>query len=110
MNRATVQKRDSESAFTLIELSIVLVIIGLIVGGILTGQDLIKQASLRATVAQLDKYNTAAYTFRNKFGSLPGDISSVQAAALGFYNVTGALAGTQACGDGNGLIQGYSGS
>ena len=45
--------------FTLIELSIVLVIIGLIVGGILVGQDLINAAAIRAQIAQVEKYQTA---------------------------------------------------
>ena len=53
-----------EEGFTLLELSIVLVIIGLIVGGVLVGQDMIKGAQIRATVAQLEKYNTAVNTFR----------------------------------------------
>jgi prepilin-type N-terminal cleavage/methylation domain-containing protein len=43
-----------QSAFTLIELSIVLVIIGLIVGGVLTGRDLISAAETRATIAQIE--------------------------------------------------------
>ena len=43
---------DARQGFTLIELSIVLVIIGLIVGGVLVGQDLIKAAKLRAIVAR----------------------------------------------------------
>ena len=41
---------DQQKGFTLLELSIVLVIIGLIIGGILVGQDLIKAAEIRATV------------------------------------------------------------
>ena len=49
MNRSITKKQG----FTLIELSIVLVIIGLIVGGVLVGQDLIKGAEIRATVAQI---------------------------------------------------------
>lgn len=60
--------------FTLIELSIVLVIIGLIVGGILVGQDLIKAAEIRATVSQMEKYATAVNTFRSKYNGLPGDL------------------------------------
>lgn len=60
--------------FTLIELSIVLVIIGLIVGGILVGQDLIKAAEIRATVSQLEKYSTAVNTFRSKYNGMPGDL------------------------------------
>lgn len=71
-----------QGGFTLIELSIVLVIIGLIVGGVLVGQDLIKAAELRATLTQLEKYDAATMTFRGKYNGLPGDIST--AANFGF--------------------------
>lgn len=64
---------SSEGGFTLVELSIVLVIIGLIVGGVLMGQDLIRAAETRATIAQLEKYNTAINTFKLKYGILAGD-------------------------------------
>src|SRR3954463_15618522 len=82
--------------FTLIELSIVLVIIGLIVGGILVGQDLIKAAEIRATVGQIEKYNSAVNTFRTKYNGIPGDLSGSaggNASAFGlFYEST--LGGT----------------
>lgn len=96
------QIRDSISGFTLIELSIVLVIIGLIVGGILTGQDLINAASIRAQISQIEKYQTAVRTFQNKYGNLPGDIPNPQATNFGFKS-RGAYAGE---GDGNGIIEG----
>jgi prepilin-type N-terminal cleavage/methylation domain-containing protein len=59
--------------FTLIELSIVLVILGLIVGGVLVGQDLIKTAQVRMTIAQIESFETAATTFKLKFQCVPGD-------------------------------------
>ncbi len=62
--------------FTLIELSIVLVIIGLIVGGILVGRDLIHAAELQRTVRQLDTFASAIQTFRLKFNCLPGDCAT----------------------------------
>lgn len=88
--------------FTLIELSIVLVIIGLIVGGILTGRELIAAAQIRATLAQEEKFNTAINTFRGKYGNIPGDILYSDAARFGLAATSSGGAGL---GDGNGLIQ-----
>ncbi len=88
--------------FTLIELSIVLVIIGLIVGGILVGQDLIQAAAIRAQISQIEKYNSAVNTFRAKYGYLPGDIPEPQASQFGFK----ARGTTPGQGDGNGVIEG----
>src|SRR5665213_1826112 len=91
--------------FTLIELSIVLVIIGLIVGGILVGQDMIKAAEVRAQISQIEKYNQAVNTFRAKFNAIPGDMPASTANQFGFYVGTNCT-GTQGHRDGNGLIDG----
>jgi prepilin-type N-terminal cleavage/methylation domain-containing protein len=72
--------------FTLIELSIVLVIIGLIVGGVLVGQNLIAAAAVRAQISQIEKYQTAANAFRGKYGYLPGDIPNPYATQFGFQS------------------------
>lgn len=94
--------RAHESGFTLVELAIVLVIIGLIVGGVLVGQDLIKAAEIRATTADLERYNAAANTFRNKYDGVPGDLLATRAAQFGMQT----RAGTAGHGDGNGLMEG----
>jgi prepilin-type N-terminal cleavage/methylation domain-containing protein len=59
--------------FTLIELSIVLVIIGLIIGGVLAGKDMIRAAQVRKTLRTIEQYDTAVITFKNKYNCLPGD-------------------------------------
>ena len=99
----------SDRAFTLIELSIVLVVIGLIIGGILVGRDLIKAAEVRATITQLEKFQTAVATFKDKFGALPGDVQPNQVAQFGF-TAGAARSGAAGNGDGNGEIDGLGGS
>ena len=94
-------KQKAQSGFTLIELSIVLVIIGLIVGGVLVGRDLIKAAELRATISQIERYNTAVNTFQIKYGGIPGDLSSGLAAGFGMV----ARPGLSGQGDGDGQIE-----
>lgn len=89
-------KNRKHQGFTLVELSIVLVIIGLIVASVLVGQDLVRQAELRATVTQYEQYISAVGTFRGKYGGLPGDIKDSEYFALS--NV--------ADGDGDGLVEG----
>lgn len=94
----------AQRGFTLIELSIVLVIIGLIVGGVLVGQDLIRAAAVRGQISQIEKYKTAANTFLGKYGYLPGDIKDPDASNFGFPP-RGQYAGE---GDGNGIVEGVS--
>ena len=66
----------SRSAFTLVELSIVLVILGLLVGGVLAGQSLIHAAELRAATTEYTNYKTALGAFREKYSALPGDMTN----------------------------------
>lgn len=63
-------------AFSLVELSIVLVILGLLTGGILAGQSLIRAAELRDVTNDFQRYSTATYTFRDKYMALPGDMTN----------------------------------
>ncbi len=64
------------SGFSLVELSIVLVILGLLVGGILAGQSLIRAAELRSVATEYSKYTTATYAFRDKYFAIPGDMAN----------------------------------
>ncbi len=60
--------------FSLVELSIVLVILGLLTGGILTGQNLIRNAELRKTITTPETYIAAMHTFRDRYFGWPGDL------------------------------------
>ncbi len=65
---------SAQKGFTLVELSIVLVIIGLIIGGILKGQELIGNAQIKNVASQAQSYQAATAAFRDKYGALPGDL------------------------------------
>lgn len=65
--------------FSLVELSIVLVILGLLTGGILTGQSLIRASELRSITTEYNRYIAAAQTFRDKYFALPGDMANATA-------------------------------
>ena len=105
-------------AFTLVELSIVLVILGLLVGGVLTGQSLIRAAELRSINTQFQTFQTATMTFRDKYFGIPGDITNASAYWGAADGSTGNTAGcasvssttTATCnGNGDGKINlGYS--
>jgi prepilin-type N-terminal cleavage/methylation domain-containing protein len=62
------------NGFSLIELSIVLVIMGLIVGGVMAGSSLIRNAEVKSVITEFTQYRDAALTFRTKYGALPGDL------------------------------------
>jgi prepilin-type N-terminal cleavage/methylation domain-containing protein len=97
----------AQSGFTLVEIAIVLVIIGLIVGAILVGRDLIEAAKINAQIAQINSYNTAVHAFESRYDALPGDISDPAATRFGFAaRGSGGADGIDGAGDGNYVIEG----
>lgn len=64
-----------QRGFSLVELSIVLVILGLLTGGILAGQSLIRAAELRSISTDVNRFTAATQAFRDKYFSMPGDFS-----------------------------------
>lgn len=90
----------SRHGFTLIELALVLVIIGLVVGGVLVGRDLIEAGKIRAQINQIADIETQMNTFRLKYDCLPGDCPNATDALGNTYG-----SNTIVNGDGNGIIQ-----
>ncbi|MFZ4124521.1 MAG: type II secretion system protein [Rickettsiales bacterium] len=87
---------NASRGFSLVELSIVLVILGLLTGGILAGQSLIRAAELRAVSTEQQRYTAAIGTFRDKYFAIPGDM----------INATSFGAGTWiGNGDGDGTVE-----
>lgn len=88
-----------QRGFTLVELAIVMTIIGLLIGGVLKGQQLMQNARITATIAQVDAMRTAMTTFRDKYGQMPGDMREAT------NRIPGCVAPC-ADGDGNSIIGG----
>ena len=65
--------RKNQSGFTLIEIAIVLVIIGLLLGGVLKGQELINTARVRALNNTVDGVTAAWFSFQDRYRAYPGD-------------------------------------
>jgi len=86
-----------EYGFTLIEIAIVLVIIGLLLGGVLKGQELITSARVRNIISQQDGVKAAFFGFLDRYRAYPGDYSQAQA------NIPGCA--TCAQGNNNGQIR-----
>lgn len=104
--QVSIQQRRAEAGFTLVELAIVLVIIGLIIGGVLVGQDMIKGAEVRATAGQFEKYSAATNAFKDKYMAIPGDMNTVQASQFGVTNNTATeRPGAAGQSDANGLLE-----
>lgn len=76
MNNTPTKLCHTRHGFSLVELSIVLVILGLLTGGILGGQALIKAAQLRSVATDYSQYQVAINTFRSKYFALPGDMNN----------------------------------
>ena len=104
----------------MVELSIVLVILGLLTGGILGGQTLMRAAELRSIPKDFEKYNASLYAFQDKYFALPGDMPNAvrfwgaaaggtadgEDAACVALDYTSPSIGTETCnGDGNGRVE-----
>jgi len=63
----------NKKGFTLIELAIVLVIIGIILGAVLKGQDIIRNARAKKLIAQIQKWEAFTWSFMDQKGRFPGD-------------------------------------
>ncbi len=92
--------KSQQSGFTLVEIAIVLVIIGLLLGGILKGQELINSAKVKNLANDFRVIPTYIYAFQDKFKSLPGDDASADT------HVSGATKATTGGAVGNGVIEG----
>ena len=84
-----------QAGFTLVEIAIVLVIIGLLLGGILKGQEMINQAKIKNLINDFNGISAAMYSYQDRYRALPGDD----------LNAAGRWAGSVS-GNGNGQFTG----
>lgn len=101
--------QHKEKGFTLIEIAIVLVIVGLLLGGVMKGQELINSAKVKNLANDFRNFATMIYAYQDKYRALPGD----DRAASDHLGATAACARVAACspaappaGLGNGRIDG----
>jgi prepilin-type N-terminal cleavage/methylation domain-containing protein len=107
------RSENQNDGFTLIEMSIVLLIIGLIVGAVMLGKTLIRQSQVMSVTTDVQTYIAATKQFQQKYGMLPGDFTGAQAlwGINPYCSWHGQGTGTQTCnGDGNGQVGGGSGT
>lgn len=91
-------KNMKQQGFTLIEIAIVLVIIGLLVGGVLQGQQLIENSRIKQAVKDINGTTVAMLAYQDRYGALPGD-DAAATNARGSAWATGITAG-----NGNGAL------
>lgn len=70
--------KSDERGFTLVELAVVMIIIGLLIGGVLKGQELVKNAQVASTISQIKGYNGAVSTFDDMYSGVPGDLRNAE--------------------------------
>ena len=71
-------KKNYIKGFTLVELAIVIVVIGLVVAGVTAGQAVVKQARLKGVITDINQFKAAYNAFRTKYNAIPGDMSNAQ--------------------------------
>ncbi len=95
-----------QKGFTLVELSLVIIIIGLIAAGIFAGQSLVKQSKLKSIVTQMDVIRTASNSFQLEYQALPGDIPM----AYSYWGNACDATPANCNGNGNGIVDNGSAS
>ena len=88
----------AQQGFTLVEIAIVLVIIGLLLGGILKGQEMITQAKIKNSIADFSGISAAYYGYQDRYRAIPGDDPN---AATRWTTPAAATSG-----NGNGIVTG----
>ncbi|WP_334190543.1 prepilin-type N-terminal cleavage/methylation domain-containing protein, partial [Noviherbaspirillum sp.] len=83
------QMTRSQSGFTLVEIAIVLVIIGLLLGGVLKGQEMIENSRIKSVVNDMNGISAAYNSYYDRYRAIPGDESAPTMTARGWAGTAG---------------------
>lgn len=104
MDISTMKARQSEKGFTLVELAVVMIIIGLLIGGVLKGQELITNARITTTASEMESFGAAYNGFVDKYNVQPGDMSNPAT------RIPGCAAACAQAGDADGIVDANMGA
>ena len=90
------QLNSKDAGFSLVELAIVLVVLGLLIGGVLKGVELVESARLKSILTQVNEFRIAVSTFIDRYDALPGD----------YHEASQYIKGTLKDGNNSGFIEG----
>jgi prepilin-type N-terminal cleavage/methylation domain-containing protein len=90
------QLNKKQSGFTLVEIAIVLVIIGLLLGGVLKGQEMVENARIKSVIGDINGVSAAYNTYFDRYKAIPGDEAGATLTARGWTGT--------AVGNGNGVL------
>jgi type II secretory pathway pseudopilin PulG len=94
------KSKNKLAAYTMVEIAVVLIVVGLIMAGILVGKSVYNAGKLRSVAVDFQRYDAAVRNFREKYNALPGDIAN----ATTIFGTTDANGYSVTNGNGNGYI------
>lgn len=103
-NMKRIQSAKSQGGFTLIEIAIVLVIIGLLLGGVLQGQQLIENSRVRSATNSFNGIAAGAFSYQDRYGRLPGDDNAGTTGDNAAIRARGDNWAAIVAGNGNGVV------
>jgi hypothetical protein len=101
-------RRQNASGFTLLEIAIVLLVVGLLFVGVMRGQELLTAARVRGVIQEQAGFRTAFFGFQDRYQAIPGDYPNASGTLAG-VSVACGVAGSPGNGNGNRQVQAQDG-